>query len=322
MTGYLLRRTAASLLLVFLLISLLFLLLHLAPGKPGELFVNPRASPERQQQLIALYGLDRPLGEQYLAWISAVALSWDWGVSYSHGRPVTRVLAEALPNTLLLALTAFALDLSLALVLSLLAARRRESGWDHAIRGGSMLLFAVPVFWLGLMAILLFSYVLPIFPAGHMLSPGASEIGGWRRLTDLLWHLALPATVLGLASFGGTVRLLRSSLLDILDQDYVRTARAKGLSERRVLLVHALRNAAVPILQLAAVSLPLMLNGSLALEVVFSWPGVGRILQGAVLAADYPLILAGTALSGFLVVAGSLAADLLHAVLDPRVRHA
>ncbi len=322
MTGFLLRRTAASLLLVFLLVTVLFFLLHLAPGEPAELFINPRTSPERQAQLIALYGLDRPLAEQYLRWLGAVALTWDWGSSFTHGRPVTRVLAEALPNTLLLALTAFAIDLGLSLVLGLVAARRRESGWDHAIRSGSLLLFAVPVFWLGLMAILLFAYVLPVFPAGHMLSADASQLSGWRRAGDLAWHLVLPATVLALSSFGGNLRLLRSSLLEILDQDYIRMARAKGLSERRVLLVHALRNASVPLLQLAAVSLPLMLNGSLALEVVFSWPGVGRILFGAINGADYPLILAGTALSGALVVAGSLAADLAHAALDPRVRHA
>lgn len=322
MTAFLLRRTAASLLLLFLLLTLLFFLLHLAPGEPSLLFENPRLPQEQRQRLARLYGLDRPLHEQYLAWLSAVALHGDWGVSFTHRRPVTRVLGEALPPTFLLAVTALLINYSLGLTFGMVAARRRESTWDHAIRGASLLVYSLPVFWLGLMAVLLFAYAWPILPASHMRSPLAQDLPWAARQLDLLWHLVLPAAVLGISSCGSTVRLLRNSLLETLGQDYIRTARAKGLTERRVILVHGLRNAAVPLLQLLGLSLPALLNGSLVIEVIFAWPGVGRAIYTAITTNDYPLVLAATALSGGLVVAGSLLADLLHAAVDPRVRHA
>ncbi len=322
MLRFLLRRLATAAVLVFLLLTVLFFLLHLAPGEPAVLFSNPIATAEQRAQIIRLFQLDRPLWAQYLAWLQAVFVRWDWGSSYTHLRPVTRVLAEALPNTLILAAAATIIEYTLAFGLGVLAARRRESWLDHAIRGFSLLLFSVPIFWLGLMSVLVFSDRLGWLPAGHMYGPGGSSLPLWQRLPDLGWHLVLPAVLLGVTSCGVTIRVLRTSLLEVLGQDYVRTARAKGLSARRVLWVHALRNAAGPLAQLTGLSLPLMLNGSLALEVVFSWPGVGRVLFEAISSYDYPLILAGVALSGVLVTIGSLLADLLHAWVDPRVRDA
>jgi peptide/nickel transport system permease protein len=321
MARFLARRAAGSLLLLYLLLTVLFFLLHLAPGKPMALFANPQAPREHRERLLHLYGLDRPLGERYLAWLRAVVLDGDWGTSFTDQRPVVKVLGEALPATLLLATAATLVDYGLALVLGVAAARRREGGFDHAIRAASLFLYSLPVFWLGLMTILLFAYLVPLFPAGHMRSPWAADLPWAARQLDLAWHLALPALVLGISSCGGTLRLLRSSLLAVLSQDYITAARARGLRERRVLFVHALRNAAGPLVQLFGVSFPLVLNGALVLEVVFSWPGVGRVLFNAILGNDYPVVLAGTALSGALVVAGTLAADLLHAALDPRLRH-
>lgn len=320
MTAYLLRRAAASLLLLFLLLTVLFFLLHLAPGDPVELISDPRMPPEQRQALAHLYGLDRPLGEQYLAWISDVVLHGDWGASFIHRRPAARVLLEALPATALLAVAALLVDYSLALLFGMIAARRRETAADHAIRAGSLFFYSLPAFWLGLMATLLFAYAWPLFPAGHMRSAGGYALPWAARQLDLLWHLALPAGVLGVAMTGATIRLLRGSLLEVLGQDYVLAARARGLPERRVLFVHGLRNAAVPLVQLFGFTLPALLNGALVIEVVFSWPGVGRVLFNAILTNDYPLILAGTALSGTLVVMGNFLADLLHAAVDPRVR--
>lgn len=322
MAGFLVRRLAAALLLLVVLVSLLFFLLRLAPGQPSDLFADPRLDPGQRVQLIRLYGLDRPLWVQYGKWIEAVLLRWDWGTSFSHGRPVTRVLGEALPNTAVLALAAFVVEYVLALVLGVWAARRRESGLDHWVRGVSMLFFVVPSFWLALMALLLFSFLWPLLPPSHMYSPGVAELPFSARWADLLWHLVLPAGVMGLAAFGGTLRLVRSSMLEVLGQDYIRTARAKGLSEVRVLFVHALANAAVPVVQMAGVALPMMLNGSLVMEVIFSWPGLGQVMFQAVSNSDYPLVLGGTALSGVLVVTANLAADLAHAALDPRVARA
>lgn len=321
MSAYLLRRVAGALLLVFLVVSLTFFLLHAAPGSPADSLLDRSSAghAEAKARLERALGLDRPILEQYADWLGGAARG-DLGSSFATGRPVARVLAEALPNTLLLGLAALLVDYALSLPLGVWAARRRGRAADQVLRVASLALYSIPVFWLGLMALLLLAFRWPLFPAGHMLSAGAEALPAGERLLDLLHHLALPALVLGLATAGGTLRYVRGSLAEALDQDYVRTARAKGLGERRVVVVHGLRNALAPILQLLGVSLPALLNGSLIAEVVFSWPGVGRLAYQAITTRDLPLTLGATALAAVLVVAGSLAADLLHAAADPRLR--
>jgi len=319
--GFLLRRLAASLLLLLLVLTLAFFFLHLLPGDPVHLFEGQRLPLAQQRNMERIYGLDRPLPEQYLAWISSVA-RWDWGTSLSQQRPVSTVLREALPATADLALAALAVEYALALLLGIASARRRGSALDHAVRVVTLLLYSQPVFWLGLMAILLFSYVWPVLPAGHMRSVDADLMSPVGRLLDLARHLLLPALVIGLSTTGGTARYLRASLIEVMSQDYIRTARAKGLSERRVVWVHGLRNAVVPLIQVFAISLPLLLSGALIVEVVFSWPGLGRLTFLAISTRDYPLILGSTALSATLVILGNLVADVLHALVDPRVRDA
>jgi peptide/nickel transport system permease protein len=202
------------------------------------------------------------------------------------------------------------------------AARRPGSAADHLIRILSLLFYSQPVFWLGLMAILLFSYVWPVLPAGHMRSVDADLMSPAGRWLDLARHLLLPAFVMGIASTGATARFVRASLIEVMSQDYIRTARAKGLSERRVLWVHGLRNAIVPLILVFTLSLPGLLSSAVVVEVVFSWPGLGRLLFQAVGTRDYPLILGATALSATAVVLSNLLADLLHALVDPRVRDA
>lgn len=322
MLRFLARRLAAAALLLFLVVSAVFFLVHAAPGDPADLLTEERLPRAQRERLRALWGLDRPLSEQYAAWLEAVALRGDWGVSIVHHRPVAAVLAEALPGTLLLAGAAFAVDAIVGLALGVAAARRRGRAADHLIRWGSLLVFSLPTFWLGLMAILLFSHFWPVLPAGHLRSVGAEALPAPARLLDLARHLLLPSLVLGLWLAGATARFVRNGLLEVLGQDYVRTARAAGVRERRVLWVHALRNAAVPVVQVFASTLPGLLSGSLVTEVVFSLPGIGRAGFDAVLARDYPLILGVTALSAALVIAGNLAADLAHGALDPKVRDA
>jgi peptide/nickel transport system permease protein len=323
MSRYLLRRLGASLVLVVLVVTITFFLLHLAPGSPVDylLLGAVREGGLAHDRLERALGLDRPLFEQYLHWLGAAARG-DLGTSFVQGRPVARVIGAALPNTLLLGLAALLVEYALALPLGVWAARRRGRAVDHGVRVISLLLYSLPVFWLGLMAILLFAYRWPVLPASHMFSAGAADLPAGARLVDLLRHLVLPATVLGLAAAGGTLRFVRGSLLEVLAQDFVRTARAKGLGEGRVVVVHALRNALAPVLQVLGVSLPTLLNGSLVLEVVFSWPGLGQVAFRALTTRDYPVILAATAVSAVLVVAGSLLADLLHAAADPRLRRA
>lgn len=322
MSAFLLRRLAASLLLLLLVLSITFLLLHWLPGDPTRTSESDRMTREQRENLRRVLGLDRPLHEQYLSWLSGAVLRGDLGTSFSQQRPVTAAILNALPGTLLLAAAALFVEFGAALLLGVAAARRPGTVVDHAIRVGTLLLFSQPVFWLGLMAILLFSYVWPVLPAGHMRSVGADEMGAGERLFDLLRHLLLPALVLGLTNAGATARFVRASLLEVLGRDYIRTARAKGLSERRVIWVHGMRNALAPLLQLLALTLPALLNGSLVTEVVFSWPGLGRLTFGAILARDFPLILGTVAISAILVISGNLVADVLHALSDPRVRDA
>ncbi len=322
MLRFLARRLAAAALLLFLVLSAVFFLIHAAPGDPGDLLTEDRMPRAQRERLRALWGLDRPLSEQYAAWLEAVALRGDFGVSLVHKRPVRTVLAEALPATLLLAGVAFAIDAVVGLALGIAAARRRGRAADHLIRWASLLVYSLPGFWLGLMAILLFSHVWPVLPAGHLRSVGAEALPAPARLLDIARHLVLPSLVLGLWFAAATARFVRNGLLEVLGQDYVRTARAAGVPERRVLWVHALRNAAVPVVQVLAISLPALLSGSLVTEVVFSLPGIGRAGFDAVLTRDYPLVLGVTALSAALVIAGTLAADLAHGALDPKVRGA
>jgi ABC-type dipeptide/oligopeptide/nickel transport system permease component len=300
--AFFLRRLAASLLLLYLVLSVTFFLIHLAPGDPIHLSEDQRMTLEQRQRLQHLYRMDRPLPEQYLAWLSAVALHGDWGISFSQQRPVTAVIADFLPRTLLLGTAALVVEYAAALLFGIAAAWRSDGAADHAIRVVAVLLSTQPVFWLGLMSLLLFSYVWPIFPSGG--------------------HLALPALVLGLHSAGSTVRFVRGSLLEVMGRDFIRAARAKGLSEARVMWVHGLRNALTPLVQLFGLALPARLSGALIVEVVFSWPGIGWLVFNAVSTRDYPLLLGTTAFSSILVAVGSLVGDLAHAAADPRVRNA
>lgn len=320
MTGFLLRRLAASLLLLVLVLSAVFFLIHLAPGDPTQILEDPRISAAQRAHLRQVFGLDRPLPEQYAAWLYAVAVRGDWGLSFAQRRPVTTLLREALPATALLGTTALVVDFGLGTLLGVAAARRRGSAFDHLIRIVSLVLYSQPVFWLGLMAILLFSHAWHLLPSSHMHAVGAERMGAAESFFDLVRHLLLPALVLGVPMAGATARFVRASLLEVMGRDYIRAARAKGLSERRVVWVHGLRNALVPVIQVFALTIPLLLAGSLITEVVFAWPGLGRATFDAILARDYPVILAITALTAMVVIASNFMADVLHAAVDPRVR--
>ena len=279
MTRYVLRRLAASAVLLLLLVTLVFGLLHAAPGDPlntltgggGHLMKLP---PEQRASLERTYGLDKPLPVQYLSWLSA-CIRGDWGTSISQQRPVSRIIAEALPATILLALAAFLVEWSLALPLGILAARRKKSWAARLATNTSLVFYALPTFWLALMAIWGLTYRLPLFPSSHIASVGMDGQPWLTQLLDRLHHLALPALVLGIVAFGASLRYVRSSLLEVLGQDYIRTARAKGLSQRRIVWVHAMRPALAPVLQLMGVSLPALLNGVLVVELIFGWPGLG-----------------------------------------------
>ncbi len=320
MTAFVLRRLLTSAVLILLVLTLTFFVIQLAPGGPGGVYLDPRVPAEYAQELATLYGLDRPWPERYAAWLKAVVLEWNWGVSASAKRPVSELLAVYGPPTLLLSGAALLVQFTFGLLLGVAAARRAERFQDHLIRVVSVLLYSLPAFWLGLMAILLFSHTLPLFPPGQTHSLDGDRLGWLAALLDRLHHLALPALVLGLATLGSVVRLLRGSLIEVLQQDYVRTARAKGVRERSVVWVHGLRNALAPLTQLFGLSLPFLVGGALVVERVFSWPGMGRLTWEAIGTRDYPVLMAATALAALFVVLGSLVADLMLAAVDPRVR--
>lgn len=269
-------------------------------------------------------GLDEPLHVQYLKWLGAF-FTGDFGYSFSQHRPVGAAIGDALPNTLLLGGVSLTLIFALGCAAGVVQAVRQYSLTDDALTFAALFLYSVPGFWLALMLILLVSAPwMPDalrLPISGMTSVGHDALGFWGRLADRARHLVLPSVALGLASAAGVARYARGAMLEVIGEDYVRTARAKGLSRTRVILKHALRNALLPVISLFGLYLPLLFGGAVVIEVVFSWPGMGRLLYNGILARDYPLVMAATFLFGVLVVAGNLASDLLYAAADPRVRY-
>jgi peptide/nickel transport system permease protein len=318
---YLLRRLLLTVPLALGAATLVFALMETAPGEPVDLLLGERpVPPEVRERIERAYGFDRPPLARYLHWLGALVLRGELGWSHSRARPVAQALGQALPPTLALAGTALVLHLCLGILLGTLSASLAGRWRDRALTFFSLLLYAMPTFWLGLMAILALSYFVPLFPASSQASVGAAAWPWGARLADRVWHLALPAGVLGIASAASMMRFVRAGLLAALAQPFVRAARARGLSARRVIFAHALRNALLPVVNLAGLSLPVLLSGSLVIEVVFAWPGMGRLTYEAIRAQDLPVVLASTLLATVMVVGGSLAADLAMAAADPRIR--
>jgi peptide/nickel transport system permease protein len=318
--AWLVRRAAAAAAIVFAVVTLTFILIHLAPGTPFLPGGDHDLDPALVAQLRHNFGLDQPLATQYLRYLGRL-LQGDPGYSFSLRRPIGDLLAVAVPNTLLLAGAALAIDFLLGAAVGIYQAARARRRADVVLGNVTLFLHSVPTFWLALLVLLLFSEHLRWFPAGGREDVVVHASLAWLpRLGDVAWHLALPALTLGLVGAGGTARYQRAALLEVIGQDFIRTARAKGLRERRVWLVHALRNALLPMITLFGLSLPFLLTGAVLIETVFSWPGMGRLAADAIFARDYPVVTATALLASVMVVLGSLVADLLYAVADPRIR--
>lgn len=321
MRRYLIGRLLQAVSVVFLVTTLTFLLVHLAPGDPlSTALERPGVSESVRAQWRAQFGLDRPVSEQYLRWLSNVPRG-ELGYSFSHRRPVRDVLADALPRTLLLAGLALALSFVLGIAVGVLQAERLGGARDRWLGRALLLLYSVPDFWLALLALLLFAYRLPILPAGGIVDPVLHDyLPFGRRLLDRLAHLVLPVLTLTLLSSAVIARHQRSALLNVLPSDWMRTALAKGLSWRAAVRRHALRNALLSTITLVGLSLPALAAGAVFVEKVFSWPGMGMVTVSAIAARDYPLITAGVLVISVAVVFGALAADLAVAAADPRTR--
>ena len=298
-----------------------FTLIHLAPGDPFSAVIdNPNVSEKVRETLRAQYGLDRPLPEQFVKYVSALAHG-ELGWSFSHERPVSVVLAGALPNTLLLMGVALVGAFTLGILIALIQVARRGSLTDHALSGATLFFFSMPDFWLAILALLAFTYWLPIFPVGGAVDPVMHEYLSWGgRAVDRLRHLALPALTLTFLACASVARYQRAALLDVLPADYISTARLKGLTEKEILRRHALRNALLPIITLLGLSLPALLTGAFFIEKIFAWPGMGLAVIGAIGTRDYPLVVGGVIIGSIMVTLGSLVADLLYAWADPRLR--
>ncbi|NLN06684.1 MAG: ABC transporter permease, partial [Firmicutes bacterium] len=250
---------------------------------------------------------------QYVAWLSRV-LRGDFGESLLYNRPVLELIGERLPSTLLLTLTSFVIAMLLAVAAGTYAARHRGSTFDRAVDLLSLGGISLPGFWLGIILILLFSYRYPVFPAVGMRTPGDGSV------LDILQHMILPLCVMVFGSFAHYVRHVRGAVLAVLGQDYVRAARSRGLTDRQVLFLHVLPNAALPIVTIAALSLPMLFTGAMVAEQVFGWPGLGRFIVTSLLARDYPVIMTVNMYTGTLVAAANLLADMLYLLIDPRLR--
>jgi peptide/nickel transport system permease protein len=318
MPGFILRRVLQSVLLVFLVLTITFFLLHLAPGDPMARYYHPDISPETVELIKKQLGLDRPVAEQYVRWIASFVRG-DFGMSLQYNRPVRSLLSEAIPNTLRLTLAALFLHVLLGVALGVFSAVKRYSFFDKASTIAALGVYSIPSFWLALMLILLFSLKLGILPSSHMQTIGMEGLGGFALFVDRIKHLVLPAFVLGVASAAGTARYMRGSMLDVLREDYIRTARAKGLPEKKVYLKHALRNAALPVVTIVGLSLPFLLGGAVVTEKIFSWPGMGRLMVDAIYSRDYPVVLAVNFIVAGMVILGNLLADIGYALLDPRI---
>jgi peptide/nickel transport system permease protein len=315
-TQFLLRRLLGAIPLLLGVAVLSFIFMQLAPGGPDAMFArNARMTEEQLQAIRHNMGLDRPLPEQLLTWILNL-LRGNLGISYSQYRPVSEVIWDVVPNTFLLMGTGMVISLIAALAFGVISALRPGGFIDNLASTFSYFGLAMPVFWFGLMMQLLFAVRLGWLPSAGMYS---SQGGG--DLPDLLRHLLLPALTIAIGSIAGWSRYVRSSTIEAISQDYVRTGRAKGVSERHVILRHVLPNALIPFVTVVGIDVPLYLTGAVVTETVFSWPGMGRLFFDALNVRDYPILMGVLMLGAVLIVVGNLIADMLYGVLDPRISY-
>ena len=315
---YILRRAVTAFAVFLIILTINFIIFRTIPGDPiRTLFQDPRISQEDINALRHNFGLDRPLWEQYIIYMKN-SLTGELGKSFSYyGSPVSDIVIVRLENTLILVGSASILSLVLGVAIGVVAAWRRNTGTDVGLLGGSLFLYSMPTFWLGmLMLFLLAGHV----PSGGMFSPGAQYANIFDQFIDLMRHLAVPMIVLTLVLFGQYVMIVRSSLIDVLSEDYIVTANAKGLADRNVLRHHAVPNAMLPLVTITAINLSFIVGGAIQTETVFSWPGIGRLMYDALLTRDYPILQGSFLVVAAVVLVANFAADLTYAFLDPRVK--
>ena len=314
MSLYLLRRVGQSLILLVLVSLIGFALIHLAPGGPlAQFTLTPGMSSADLARIAHQMGLDRPLPVQYWEWFRRLLVG-DWGLSYRDNQPVLAVIGAHVPATLELMISSTLIAVLIGTWVGVLGALRRYSIFDYLATIGAMIALSLPTFWFGLVVIYAFSVKLGWLPAGGMYTVGDGS------LLDYAHHLIGPAMVLALVTVAIWSRYMRSSMLEVTSQDFVRTATAKGLPRRVVIIRHALRNALLPMITLMGLQLPTLLGGALVTETIFTWPGMGRLFLDSIGYRDYPVVMGLLMFTALLVLIGNLTADMLYAVYDPRIR--
>lgn len=308
-------------------VTLTFILINLAPGDPARLWLGPGAGVQELDAARQALGLDRPLHVRYFSWLARFVRGY-WGTSIAQQRPVIQIIAAALPHTLLLTTLSLLVTYIGGIAVGIFQAARNSTKLDTGLTILGLLIYGMPAYWLAITLILIFSYGAAVqgwpqwlqFPALGVSSLDAEFLSPWENLVDRAKHAVLPLATLGAIGIAGTSRFVRASLLDVRYLDFVRAARAKGISPQRIELKHILRNALLPLVTLLGLSLPALFSGTVFVEVIFAWPGMGRATVTSVLARDYPVVMAMTAIYAALVVAGNMLADFLYTLADPRAR--
>jgi peptide/nickel transport system permease protein len=292
-----------------------FGMMHLAPGGPLAVYtLNPTITAQDIERIKHVFGLDQPVHIQYFKWASGI-FTGNWGYTFFGGRPVLDVILERFPATLLLMGSAMSLAIIIGMLIGILGAVRRYSIFDYLATTGAMVALSFPTFWFGLMTIFIFSLKLGWLPSGGMFT-----LGGEEDILDLFRHLILPTVVLALVLVAQWSRYSRSSFLEVIHQDYIRTAKSKGLSGGRILLRHAFPNAVAPLIALAGIQLPWLFSGALVTETIFGWPGMGRLFVDALTMKEYPVLMGMVMITAIFVIIGNLLADVINALIDPRIR--
>ncbi len=323
MSRYLVRRLLGTLPLLILISVAVFFLLNVIPGGPTAAYENnPHLTPQDIARIEHELGLDQPIYVRYLHWLQAI-VNGDWGYSLASRRPVLTEIGERLPNTIYLLGVTFVVTLLLAVPTGMLSAVRQYSLFDHAATTLAFMGQSVPIFWFGLLLIIVFHVTLrnpmtglPLLPGG-----GMSTLGAPFSVADRINHLILPVAMLTLATSAQYVRYMRASMLDVIHKDYIRTARAKGAAARRVVWRHGFKNAALPLVTIIALDLPTLFGGALFTETIFSWPGMGRLFFESALRFDYALLMGIIIVNAALIIVFNLAADVVYGYLDPRIRY-
>ncbi|MBU2567946.1 MAG: ABC transporter permease [Elusimicrobia bacterium] len=321
MIAYLYRRILMFIPIIFGITIITFFIMHLSPGKPTDTTeFQSKVSSEIRQKFIAIYGLDKPWYVQYVNWLKRLS-RLDFGRSFKDDAPVLQKIAGRLPATLLLNLCSLFLIFIVAVPMGVLSALKKDSVFDRISGVVVFAGFSVPTFWLALILMIVFGIKLRLLPISGIRSVSIDEISGIAAILDTAKHLVLPVFVSAFTGLAGMSRYVRQNMLEVIRQDYIRTARAKGLKEKDVVIKHALRNALLPIVTVMGLSIPGLIGGGFIFETIFAWPGMGRLGYEAIMSRDYPVIMGVSTIAAFLTLAGNFIADITYAYLDPRIRH-